>query len=156
MMRKLTLLGMVAAVAMVGFSVVSCGDGAGGGGGGGGNGNSITITVNGIPSTADFPFVGEQNVDTARIDIMSTDGRFYRSNRPSYSANMTFGNIRRNMGALPENSPPFNTPGTYSITLVLFDATPFAPREVRYTSLQDVEITNGSNTIQFDGNFTRQ
>jgi len=45
MRNKLKLFGIIAAVAVIGFSVTGCGDGAGGGGGGGSGGNNNPTPV---------------------------------------------------------------------------------------------------------------
>ena len=44
MKNKLKLFGIIAAVAVIGFSMASCGDGANGGGGGSGGGTYFTVT----------------------------------------------------------------------------------------------------------------
>ena len=48
MKNRFKLFGIIAMVAVIGFSMTACGDGANGGSGGGAN--DITITITGIPA----------------------------------------------------------------------------------------------------------
>jgi len=123
--NKLKLFGIIAAVAMIGFSMAACDDGGNVGGGGG---VSMSVTVSGIPSNYE---------DIAFLEILPLGGGAVIS---EWSATISGGSV---------TFTGFGTPGSYMLDLILLAPDEFGLARVWYT-LAPANLNAGSNLIPFN------
>jgi hypothetical protein len=119
MMRKLTLLGMIAAVAIVGLSMSGCDNGNSGGGGG------MTIVISGIDASAGFHNVTHATLTGRRGSItIRTQHQPVQNGTATFSADW-----------------PAPDPGTYGLSLRGMPGT-------TATRISEITLTSGTNRLR--------
>ena len=102
MKNKVKIFGIIAIVAIIGFSMAACDSGGDSGGGGGGNTDPKTITIVDVPSS----WAG-----TIYVGIFS---EFKTSGVPDFAADGIF---PFSGGIINANFDPFNGTGEYYVTI---------------------------------------
>jgi len=126
MKDKLRHFGIVAAVAIIGFSMAACDDGGNVGGGGA---TSISVTVSGIPPNYE---------DIAFLEILPLGGGVVIS---EWSATISGGSV---------TFTGFGTPGSYMLYLILLEPyEDWGSMRVLYT-LAPANLNAGPNLIPFN------